>query len=556
VAQPTLVHVVVLRPAGSAVESPVVAALARLGSEVGVDAVASAHEAGARTLEGDVDLLVVDADAAPAEAEALLARVRDAGPPVVVVLAGGDDDAVDWFRRGAADCVAASHAEEALPVAALDLIRRHRASRERQSAERRIASLRSYTKHIIQNIHSALLVVDRACRITYANRPAEELLGERPGSLVGQEATRWFAGASAADQPLLRTLEKGERFRGAEVLLARADGERVPAAVYCGPMRDEEGRELGAVAILQDLSEMRRLQRQLFQSEKMASIGQLAAGVAHEINNPAGFIDANLFQMEEYVGDLRRLWRRAKALESAARSALAGIDAAAPEAAPAGAEALRAELAALRAEAEDVDADFVLEDLGKAIRESREGSERIRHIVQDLRTFARPDARERVWADVNQCVDSTANIVWSLMKHAVELDKRYGELPALLCHPGQLKQVFMNLLMNAYQAVAARVGDTGELGRIAIDTGVEAADVVVSIRDEGIGMSPDALARAFDPFYTTREVGSGTGLGLSTAFHLVSAHGGRIEAESREGEGSTFRVVLPASPPTPPGGPR
>jgi len=549
-AQSTLVRIVLLNPSPGAParaggsESPAVASLARLGAEVGIEAVHTASEAGAHALGHEVDLIVADTGVAAAEVEALLERMRDEGPPVVVVMDADDPEAaLDWFRRGASDCVAAGAASEALPAAALDLIRRHRTNRERQTAERRIASLRRYTKNIIQNIHSALLVVDGACRITYANSTAEELLGEPPGSLLGQEATRFFAGEAAADQPLLRTLEKGERFRGAEAWVARADGERVPVAIFCGPMRDDAGQELGAVAILQDQSETRRLQRQLFQSEKMASIGQLAAGVAHEINNPAGFIDANLFQMEEYVADLRRLWRRARALESAARSAL--------EAGPTGAEALRTELAALRAEADEVDADFVLEDLGKAIRESREGSERIRHIVQDLRTFARPDARERVWADVNQCVDSTANIVWSLMKHAVELEKDYGELPALLSHPGQLKQVFMNLLMNAYQAVAAKVGDSGALGRIRIATAVEGADLVVTIQDEGIGIANDDLARIFDPFFTTREVGTGTGLGLSTAFHLVQAQGGRIEAESREGEGSTFRVVFPQTPPDP-----
>jgi len=538
-AQPAPVRIVLLGPPG-APESATLGALSRLGAEVGVEPVASASAAGARALESEVDLIVTDPGVRASELRALLDRVRDEGPPVVVVLDRDDDAlAMDWFRRGAADCVAARSADEALAVAALDVIRRHRASRERRLAERRIASLRRTTRNIIQNIHGALLVVDGACRVSYANAPAEDLLGEPRGSLVGRVATRWFAG-DAADTPLRRTLEKGERFRGAELLVERSDGQRIPVAIFCGPMRDEQGRDLGAVAILQDLSEMRRLQRQLFQSEKMASIGQLAAGVAHEINNPAGFIDANLFQMEEYVADLRRLWRRARGLESAARSALAtGAE---------GLEALRSELGAWRAEADELDADFVLEDLGKAIRESREGSERIRHIVQDLRTFARPDGSQRVWADVNQCVDSTANIVWSLMKHAVELHKDYGELPALLCHPGQLKQVFMNLLMNAYQAVVARVGDSGELGRIAIETRRVGDQIVVSVQDQGIGIAPEALARVFDPFYSTREVGAGTGLGLSTAFHLVSAHGGRIEAESREGAGSTFRVLLPATP--------
>jgi len=539
-AQPTRVCIVLLKLPGTP-ESATVAALARLGAEVAVEAVPSASAAGVRALEIDVDLIVTDTGVPASELRALLERVRDEGPPVIVVLAEDDSAlAMDWFRRGASDCVTAHAANEALPVAALDLIRRHRASRERRIAERRIASLRRTTRNIIQNIHSALLVVDGACRVTYANAPAEDLLGELHGSLIGQVATRWFASDAATDLPLLRTLAKGERFRGTEVLLERADGQRIPAAIFCGPMRDDEGRELGAVAILQDLSEMRRLQRQLFQSEKMASIGQLAAGVAHEINNPSGFIDANLFQMEEYVADLRRLWRRARSLESAARSALAtGSE---------GREALRVELAAWRGEADELDAEFLLEDLGKAIRESREGSERIRHIVQDLRTFARPDGRERVWADVNQCVDSTANIVWSLMKHAVELEKDYGELPPLLCHPGQLKQVFMNLLMNAYQAVVARVGDSGALGRIAIETRLDGGQVVVSVQDQGVGVAPEVLARVFDPFFTTREVGAGTGLGLSTAFHLVSAHGGRIEAESREGTGSTFRVLLPQTP--------
>jgi two-component system NtrC family sensor kinase len=537
------VRILVVRSPGEGPGEPrsAVPALERLGAEVAVEAVGSADAALARARTSEVDLVVAEPGSPPAALLGLLDALRADGPPVLVLTAPGEEErALDWFRAGAADCVAQASAEEALPVAALDLIRRQRSARQQQRSERRIAALRRYTRNIIQNINSALLVVDGAGRVTWANGVAEELLGEPPGGLVGRVASEWFEGEEAADGPLLRSLEKGERFRGVEVGLCRSDGGRVPAAIYCGPMRDDEGRELGAVAILQDLSETRRLQRQLFHSEKMASIGQLAAGVAHEINNPVGFIDANLFQMEEYVADLRRLWSRVRSLARAAERDGA---------------ALRDELAALRAEAEALDAEFLLEDLGKAIRESREGSERIRHIVQDLRAFARPDASERVWADVNQCLDSTANIVWSMMKHAVRLRKEYGELPALRCHPGQLKQVFMNLLMNAYQAVVARVGDTGELGCIEIATALEPAGgsadaaVVVTVRDDGIGIPASHLDRIFDPFFTTKEVGVGTGLGLSTAFHLVSAHGGRIEAESREGFGSTFRVVLPVTQP-------
>ncbi len=523
--------------------SPALAALERLGAEVQVEPVPTLADARARCLEEEVDLLVVEPGAPPVELARWLEAGRHAGPPVLMVT-GPDDgrSALDWFRCGAADCVSQEAAEEALPVAALDLIRRHRAQARERRAEERVDRLRRYTRNIIQNINSALLVVDREGRVRYANAPAEELLAEPGGALVGRSALSWFESPEGPDIPLTRSIEKGERFRGAEAVLRRADGERVPVAVFCGPMRDERGRDLGAVAIFQDLSEMRRLQRQLFQSEKMASIGQLAAGVAHEINNPVGFIDANLFQMEEYGADFRKLWRRVRRV----------LDAAGPAGGSGDDAELRSELEALRAEAEEIDADFVLDDLGKAIRESREGSERIRHIVQDLRAFAREDGAERIHADVNQCVDSTANIVWSMMKHAVVLSKDYGELPSVLCHPGQLRQVIMNLLMNAYQAVVARRSGSGELGQISLRTSYEGGEVVIEVEDDGVGIAPEHLSRIFDPFFTTKEPGEGTGLGLSSAFHLVTSLGGRLEADSREGEGARFRVSLPAAEGSPP----
>jgi len=186
-----------------------------------------------------------------------------------------------------------------------------------------------------------------------------------------------------------------------------------------------------------------------------------------------------------------------------------------------------------------------------AIRESQEGSERIRHIVQDLRDFSYQDTAERVPADVNQCVDSTASIVWTMMKHSVVLRKEYSDLPPVQCYPMQLKQVFMNLLVNAYQAIFERIGDSGETGEIRIRTCREADGVVVSIADTGVGIPAADLDRIFDPFFTTKEVGTGTGLGLSTSFNIVQRHGGRIRVESEDGEGSRFEVWLPLGAPDP-----
>ncbi len=188
----------------------------------------------------------------------------------------------------------------------------------------------------------------------------------------------------------------------------------------------------------------------------MASIGQLAAGVAHEINNPMGFIHANLFQMAEYLADLRGAWDEVDALQAAvADGDLADIRRCSNK---------------LAAASKELDVEFVLSDFAKAIRESQEGSERIRHIVNDLRNFSHRDSEHPVLADVNQYLDSTAGIVWPMMKHLVVLEKEYQDLPSVYCYPMQLQQVFMNLLVNAYQAIEERIGDSGGTGAIWLRT--------------------------------------------------------------------------------------
>jgi two-component system NtrC family sensor kinase len=185
------------------------------------------------------------------------------------------------------------------------------------------------------------------------------------------------------------------------------------------------------------------------------------------------------------------------------------------------------------------------------VRESQEGSERIRHIVRDLRDFSHRGSAERTLADVNQCVDTTANIVFTMMKHHVTLEKEYAELPRLRCYPMELKQVFMNLLVNAYQAIEQGIGRDGEAGVIRIVSAQRDGGIVVRITDSGIGIAPEDQSRIFDPFFTTKAVGTGTGLGLSTSYAIVERHGGTMTVESVPGRGSTFEVWLPLEPPDP-----
>jgi PAS domain S-box-containing protein len=527
------IQIIAARPVESTAPDPI-SALRRLGPDARVEILHSAAACRARCRDGSVDLIIAES-ALGAECWKLLEEFGSDGPPVIVVnLDGSEYTALEAFKRGAADCVVAGEEfADVLPVVALEQIQRWRAARDHAVAERRIRDLESYNQNIIQNLNSALLVVDLDGKIVFSNPPAEEILGETADALRGRLIWPWFAGIPRDEIHVARTLETGERFKGLESTLTRADGTAVPIGISSAPVSDAAGNKLGAVAVFSDLTEIKLLQRKVLQTEKMASIGQLAAGVAHEINNPMGFIHANLFQMAEYLADLRGAWDEVDALQAAvADGDLADIRRCSNK---------------LAAASKELDVEFVLSDFAKAIRESQEGSERIRHIVNDLRNFSHRDSEHPVLADVNQFLDSTASIVWPMMKHLVVLEKEYRELPMIHCYPMQLQQVFMNLLVNAYQAVEERIGDSGETGTIWLRTEPREGGVAIIVTDTGVGIAAENLGRIFDPFFTTKKVGMGTGLGLSTCFNIVERHGGNLVAESQPGVETSFTVWLPGA---------
>jgi len=264
---------------------------------------------------------------------------------------------------------------------------------------------------------------------------------------------------------------------------------------------------------------LQEAQNQLLQSEKMASIGQLAAGVAHEINNPVGYINSNLGSLGRYLEDLFRLL---DAYEQA-EAELPDCDAS----------------KAIAAVRQEVDTVFLRQDISDLMNESREGITRVKQIVQDLKDFSHVDEGDWQWSDLHNGLDSTLNIVNHELKYKAEVVREYGELPQVMCIASQLNQVFMNLLVNAAHAIEGQ-------GVITIRTGREGDDRVwVEISDTGKGMAPDCVKRIFDPFYTTKPVGMGTGLGLSLSYSIVQKHAGRIEVESEEGKGTSFRIWLP-----------
>ena len=262
---------------------------------------------------------------------------------------------------------------------------------------------------------------------------------------------------------------------------------------------------------------------QLVQAEKMASIGQLSAGVAHEINNPIGYVHSNLGSLDSYIDDVFRVV-----------DAYAAVDAASAD---------PAVFAPVRKLRQELDIDFLKEDARALMDETREGLSRVKKIVQDLKTFSHPGGEED-WGfvDLQKCLDGTLSICNNEIKYKAQVVKHYGKLPEVRGLRSQINQVFLNLLVNAAQSIETK-------GTITLTTRLQGGEAVVEIADTGCGIRPEHLSRVFDPFFTTKPVGKGTGLGLSLSYSLVQKHGGRIEVDSQPGIGSTFRVILPVKGP-------
>jgi PAS domain S-box-containing protein len=270
--------------------------------------------------------------------------------------------------------------------------------------------------------------------------------------------------------------------------------------------------------------ELESRQAQLIQSEKLASLGQMAASIAHEINNPVGYVSSNVSTLGGYIGVLRRLielyLRLEEELNPEARESVAGL------------------LEQARALREQEHLDELLQDMNDLLSDTQEGTARIREFILDLKTFVREESGTLQQADVNKLLQVTLRMLRHELKHKVQVRLDFGPMPLVSCYPTQLNQVFMNLLLNAAQAIEPR-------GDIHITTRKEGSEAVVWIRDTGRGMSPETLERLFTPFFTTKPAGEGTGLGLSICYAIISRHKGRIQVDSELGKGTTFVVRLP-----------
>ena len=306
--------------------------------------------------------------------------------------------------------------------------------------------------------------------------------------------------------------EQNRNLLGANLSLEQRVAERTHALAEANRQLAREQAELTEL-----LRKVEEAQQQLLQSEKMAAIGQLAAGVAHEINNPIGFVNSNLGTLKIYVERLLNL--------------IAAYEQSDP--------------ARIKTARQVADLEFLVEDLPSLLKESQEGLSRVTKIVQDLKDFSHVDQVAHQQSDLNAALESTLNVVWNELKYKAEIIRQLGKIPLVDCVPAQINQVFMNLLVNAAQAIPQQ-------GKIIVRSGVDNGYVWFEVEDTGQGMSEEVRRRIFEPFFTTKPVGQGTGLGLSISYDIiVKKHGGRMDVSSTPSRGSCFRIWLPVTFPEP-----
>jgi len=393
---------------------------------------------------------------------------------------------------------------------------------ERRSLQDALAHERNVLRTMIDMIPAYIYAKDAGSRFTAANKLVASRMGTVPEGLIGKTDFDFYPTEMATkffndEQALLKS---GRALIDCEeVAHDSITGQDRVLLTSKIPLHDEHGKLTGVVGIGFDITERKAAEERMASSDRLESIGRLAAGVAHEINTPIQYLNDSVSFIREGVGEL-----------------LAYIDKL---------HAAMPQNPDNKPDGND-DVEYLREELPPALSRVADGLTRIAEIVRSMKHFSHADQREMSDVDLNAAIASTLVIARSEYKDFADLETSYGELPKITCHGGQINQVVLNLVVNAAHAIGDVVARQGGRGKISVKTSVEGGFVVAAIGDTGGGIPEGIRARIFDPFFTTKEVGKGTGQGLSIARNvIVKGHGGELDFDSEPGQGTTFYVRLP-----------
>jgi PAS domain S-box-containing protein len=376
---------------------------------------------------------------------------------------------------------------------------------EHREAEDNLRRSEEQYRQIVETTTDGIVTLDPNGQVLFVNKRFAEMLGYQPQEMVGKLATSFMTTAGeAVAKAAFKRREVGLADSNDCAFLHR-NGTEVTVHIAGTPVVDAKGNHTGSMAVVRDVTERRRLQSQLMVSDRMASVGTLAAGVAHEINNPLAAVMANLDYIAEIVGQL------------------GGSN--------------RSEMSPARRDT------WIRDEIKTPLDDAREAAERVRFIVRDLKMFSRSPTEElRGPVNVKAVMESSLRMAWNEVRHRARLVKNYGNVPDVDANEARLGQVFLNLVVNAAQAIPEGNAENNE---IRLTTCLEGKRVVIEVADTGPGIPPEIINRVFDAFFTTKEVGVGTGLGLAICHRIVTDIGGELTVRSEVGAGTVFRVSLP-----------
>ena len=502
-------------------------------------------------------------------------RSRKQGGYIYVIMLTANDrktDLVDVFNAGSDDYIRKPFDSEELNARVTTGIRVTNLQKKQKKLANTLIESRNKLRIVIDSMKNEIVSLDRDLIIVLANSSFSKQFGVNPRDVVGRP---YFTNATDGQHTMG---QEGKIHKMIKAVFAKGNSQKnliksidkngsdVYRQISYLPILDEQGQVFQVVLVSRDITEERRkteeikslnlqlmetsalieaknkklentlkrledTQTQMIQSEKMASIGQLAAGVAHEINNPTGFVSSNLKTLVDYQADIGKLFLKYHDMLSVLEKESGDL---------ASGETIQSKLEAIKSFEKEIDLEFVMEDMVDLIGDCREGTDRIKKIVIDLKDFAHPGEDKVQVTDINTGLESTLNVVNNEIKYKATVHKDLGELPVINGYPQQLNQVFMNILVNAAQAIEKN-------GEIQIKTRHRDGKVEIQISDTGCGVSEENLTKIFDPFFTTKDVGRGTGLGMNIAYNIIQKHNGTIDVESTVGKGTTFTICIPVA---------